>query len=84
MRISELDPLGPGNLLGLWPKQIELARAVRQAMDRGEALEVGLVHRSPRRALQDGEECGHPGCRAHISHPCEGCGRIGGRGPVRA
>ena len=28
--------------------------------------------------LRDGEPCGHTGCLAHISHPCEGCGRIGG------
>lgn len=25
--------------------------------------------------LKPGEECGHPGCKNHISHPCEGCGR---------
>ena len=29
--------------------------------------------------LRDGEPCGHPGCLAHTSHPCEVCGRIGGR-----
>ena len=29
--------------------------------------------------LPDGVPCGHPGCLKHISHPCEGCGRIGGR-----
>ena len=28
----------------------------------------------------DGEPCNHPGCRNHISHPCEVCGRIGARG----
>ena len=27
----------------------------------------------------DGVACDHPGCLRHISHPCEGCGRIGGR-----
>jgi len=26
--------------------------------------------------LEPGEPCGHPGCANHISHPCEGCGRI--------
>ena len=31
-----------------------------------------------KRILRDGEPCGHPGCLHHISHPCEGCGRIGG------
>ena len=30
-------------------------------------------------ALRDGEPCGHPGCLAHVSHPCEGCGRVAGR-----
>jgi hypothetical protein len=30
-------------------------------------------------ALLDGEPCSHRGCLNHISHPCEGCGRIGGR-----
>lgn len=29
--------------------------------------------------LRDGEPCEHPGCLSHISHPCEGCGRIGGK-----
>lgn len=27
---------------------------------------------------KDGKPCFHPGCLSHISHPCEGCGRIGG------
>ena len=30
-------------------------------------------------ALRDGEPCGHPGCLSHVSHPCEGCGRVAGR-----
>jgi hypothetical protein len=28
---------------------------------------------------KDGEPCEHPGCLSHISHPCEGCGRVAGR-----
>ena len=32
--------------------------------------------------VRDGEECGHPGCGSHVSHPCENCGRIGARGEV--
>ena len=28
--------------------------------------------------LRDGEPCDYPGCLSHVSHPCEGCGRIGG------
>lgn len=27
--------------------------------------------------LEDGIECEHKGCRNHISHPCDNCGRIG-------
>jgi len=30
-------------------------------------------------ALRDGEPCTHPGCLRHLTHPCEGCGRVGGR-----
>jgi len=30
--------------------------------------------------LSDGEPCQHVGCAHHISHPCEGCGRIGAQG----
>ena len=29
--------------------------------------------------LRPGEPCNHPGCLSHVSHPCEGCGRIAGR-----
>lgn len=29
--------------------------------------------------LPDGVPCKHPGCLSHVSHPCEGCGRIAGR-----
>jgi hypothetical protein len=29
--------------------------------------------------FEDGQPCGHPGCMNHATHPCEGCGRIGGR-----
>ena len=32
-----------------------------------------------KKLLRDGEPCAHPGCLKHISHPCEGCGRIGGK-----
>ena len=28
---------------------------------------------------EDGIPCSHPGCLNHISHPCERCGRIGGK-----
>jgi len=29
--------------------------------------------------LPDGVACGHAGCLSHVSHACEGCGRIAGR-----
>lgn len=29
--------------------------------------------------MKDGEPCGHPGCLNHVTHPCEGCGRVAGR-----
>jgi hypothetical protein len=31
------------------------------------------------KSYKDGQPCGHCGCLHHRSHPCEGCGRIGGR-----
>ena len=30
----------------------------------------------------DGQPCEHKGCLNHISHPCESCGRIAGKGVV--
>ena len=27
----------------------------------------------------DGVPCNHSGCLSHITHPCEGCGRKGGK-----
>ena len=32
-----------------------------------------------KKELRDGEPCAHPGCLHHVTHPCEGCGRLGGR-----
>ena len=31
------------------------------------------------RPLKDGDPCEHKGCLSHITHPCEGCGRIAGK-----
>jgi len=28
---------------------------------------------------KDGQPCAHPGCLNHVTHPCEGCGRVAGR-----
>lgn len=43
----------------------------------------------PLKAIKEGAEkattlsrpCKHPGCRNHITHPCEGCGRRAGLAP---
>lgn len=31
---------------------------------------------------EQGQPCQHSGCLHHITHPCEGCGRILGAGSV--
>ena len=30
----------------------------------------------------EGQPCEHTGCLNHLTHPCEGCGRIGGKGII--
>lgn len=32
-----------------------------------------------KKKLRTGEPCDHPGCLSHVTHPCEGCGRIAGK-----
>lgn len=32
--------------------------------------------------IRDGEPCNHPGCLSHVSHPCEGCGRLAGKATI--
>lgn len=41
--------------------------------------DILIVHHIPIKyhKYPDGVPCDHPGCASHISHPCEGCGRIG-------
>ncbi len=41
-------------------------------------LRLAAAPPKEQRPLHDGEPCDHPGCLNHLSHPCEGCGRIGG------
>ena len=31
---------------------------------------------------KSGQPCNHKGCLYHVTKPCEGCGRIGGKGDV--
>ena len=47
------------------------AKAVAQA----KAAQQGFKTTS--RYLISGEPCTHPGCAAHVTKPCEGCGRQG-------
>jgi hypothetical protein len=42
-------------------------------------LNCGLTEAIVDAGLRDGQPCAHPGCLAHVSHACEGCGRTGGR-----
>ena len=43
-----------------------------------EAVTFGPEWRQRIGDLRPDQSCGHPGCLSHVSHPCEGCGRIGG------
>jgi hypothetical protein len=54
----------------------QLAKDTRGDENRWPELNL-RIHGRP--ALRDGEPCSHPGCLKHLTHPCEGCGRVGGR-----
>lgn len=42
--------------------------------------EIGHIGSTkPNVTYKPGEPCPHPGCLSHITHPCEGCGRIAGQ-----
>jgi hypothetical protein len=61
---------------GIKPENVEkvvvpMARGWREAWAKGLPDDY--------RPLRDGEPCTHPGCLRHLTHPCEGCGRVGGR-----
>ena len=45
---------------------------------------VEYRNRNPPRLPRPGEPCGHRGCLSHVTHPCEGCGRIAGAPPARS
>jgi hypothetical protein len=55
----------------------DLAPHVERYLSVLEAEGYEIVRRT--NDLKDGEPCTHPECSHHISHPCEGCGRIGAR-----
>lgn len=45
-------------------------------------LRVRVPSLAPFLKYRNGEPCNHRGCQHHISHPCEGCGRIGAEGEI--
>lgn len=42
----------------------------------------GWAERCGKISFKDGEPCKHPGCKNHVSHPCEVCGRYAAQGDV--
>jgi hypothetical protein len=74
----------------------KIAKALRQApqwlrdlsvwqgpWDAGHILDPGRPSGTGA-GIPDGVPCGHPGCLSHVSHPCEGCGRIAGHSQSEA
>ena len=59
--------------------ELRLSRLEVKVCPSGFHVAIRNDKRLPR--LVPGEPCRNPGCLSHISHPCEGCGRIGGRYP---
>lgn len=59
------------------PEQLDrLTTALRESrsIEQGQVLNVTT--------FRPGEACSHPGCLSHVTHPCEGCGRIAGQYPL--
>lgn len=63
-----------------WMYSPNTNRDVQELRDEIARLKAQLAQaeRVVTRPLKDGEPCGHPGCMHHVTHPCEGCGRISG------
>ncbi|MDY6895008.1 MAG: hypothetical protein SVO01_06280 [Thermotogota bacterium] len=58
----------------------EMCQAVAKSIKEAHSFSQVEVEKKPENiAPKPGESCGHPGCLQHVSHPCEGCGRIAGR-----
>ena len=45
-------------------------------------MNVTSINGWMRKVYKDGEPCEHKGCINHVKQPCEGCGRIQGKGIV--
>jgi len=69
------DQSPPSPVAALW----ELPLYERRRMFEGDWSTSAFAERL--RSLRPDQPCGHPGCLHHVSHPCEGCGRIAGRWP---
>ena len=48
----------------------------------GPMLRARLVRAGHADEHQSGEPCHHRGCKNHVSHPCEVCGRTAAQGTV--
>lgn len=76
------EHMTPVAVLREWPSFVRRYRRIANAPADLPAA-AGKVRRdvglSPVSTFQDGQPCGHPGCLHHVSHPCEGCGRVAGR-----
>jgi len=59
----------------LWKDTAEIAEKDKRIAE----LESKSSVHEPDVHLEDGKPCSHKGCLSHITHPCEGCGRIAGR-----
>lgn len=50
-----------------------------QKLSRIEAMRFGYSLDYGGAPYEEGVPCPHKGCLNHLTHPCEGCGRIGGK-----
>lgn len=86
---TDLTAVLPSSVAGSRMAQNALAQERQLAKPKMLTLaDIAALVKTPKIAsgaadLRDGVACGHPGCLSHISHPCEGCGRIGGRSAQR-
>jgi hypothetical protein len=53
----------------------EVLEAIRGTVSSKTVDDYGKIYLL--RIPPDGVEGTHPGCSNHVSHPCEGCGRVG-------
>jgi hypothetical protein len=81
---EDLQIVGPAWLNGYAWEGKRLSAIVLDHATVLEPRQEHILDRARERVLLPDEPCGHPGCRSHVTHPCEGCGRIAGRCPDAA